>query len=280
MHWWEFLSWICDCSNLPCAVENGSFGAVTQEEDPSSLYNFLYPSKELLPDDKEMSIFDHLEELRGRIFISVLAVGASILGCFFFSKDIIKILEAPVSVQGVRFLQLSPGEFFFTTLKVNLCKSKHSSLEILLVLFLFFETIDNILGCDGKPLSLSHLSYSNVISNIVLWSYSWSCIVYSPGSLSCTKIPVQHVLSNPNVSQSFAQSAYWHTITSSFLKTEHIKIFTSMVRKLKYRFILSLLRAHFCISTIRMQRYKQSLSICACPIALNLRMAELAHRIS
>ena len=110
-----------------------------------------------------MSIFDHLEELRGRIFISVLAVGASILGCFFFSKDIIKILEAPVSVQGVRFLQLSLGEFFFTTLKVNLCKSKHSSLEILLVLFLFFETIDNILGCDGKPLSLSHLSYSNVI---------------------------------------------------------------------------------------------------------------------
>ncbi|XP_048548148.1 sec-independent protein translocase protein TATC, chloroplastic-like isoform X2 [Triticum urartu] len=104
---------------------------VTQEEDQSSLYNFLYPSKELLPDDKEMSIFDHLEELRARIFISVLAVGASIIGCFAFSKDIIKILEAPVSVQGVRFLQLSPGEFFFTTLKVNCC-----ALSILLILFL------------------------------------------------------------------------------------------------------------------------------------------------
>jgi sec-independent protein translocase protein TatC len=116
----EFLSGVCDCSNLPSTVENGSFGGLAQEEDPNSLYNFLYPSKELLPDDKEMSIFDHLEELRERIFISVLAVGASILGCFFFSKDIIKILEAPVSVQGVRFLQLSPGEFFFTTLKVIL----------------------------------------------------------------------------------------------------------------------------------------------------------------
>ncbi|KAM3349215.1 hypothetical protein ACQJBY_022369 [Aegilops geniculata] len=104
---------------LPGRVENGSFEGVTQEEDQSSLYNFLYPSKELLPDDKEMSIFDHLEELRARIFISVLAVGASIIGCFAFSKDIIKILEAPVSVQGVRFLQLSPGEFFFTTLKVS-----------------------------------------------------------------------------------------------------------------------------------------------------------------
>ncbi|KQK04464.1 sec-independent protein translocase protein TATC, chloroplastic [Brachypodium distachyon] len=104
---------------LPGPVENGSFGGITQEEEQSTLYNFLYPSKELLPDDKEMSIFDHLEELRERIFISVLAVGVSILGCFAFSKDIIKILEAPVSVQGVRFLQLSPGEFFFTTLKVS-----------------------------------------------------------------------------------------------------------------------------------------------------------------
>ncbi|KAL6608006.1 hypothetical protein ACP70R_041069 [Stipagrostis hirtigluma subsp. patula] len=102
----------------PGPVENGSFGGVTQEEQ-SALYNFLYPSKELLPDDKEMSIFDHLEELRERIFISVLAVGAAILGCFVFSKDLILLLEAPVSVQGVRFLQLSPGEFFFTTLKVS-----------------------------------------------------------------------------------------------------------------------------------------------------------------
>ncbi|KAL5653221.1 hypothetical protein ACJX0J_038679, partial [Zea mays] len=98
--------------------ENGSFRSPSQEEQ-SALYNFLYPSKDLLPDDKEMSIFDHLEELRERIFISVLAVGAAILGCFAFSKDLVLFLEAPVTVQGVRFLQLSPGEFFFTTLKVS-----------------------------------------------------------------------------------------------------------------------------------------------------------------
>uniref|UniRef100_J3L0A3 Sec-independent protein translocase protein TATC, chloroplastic n=1 Tax=Oryza brachyantha TaxID=4533 RepID=J3L0A3_ORYBR len=100
-------------------IQNGTFGGITEEEEQSSLYNFLYPSKELLPDDKEMSIFDHLEELRDRIFVSVLAVGAAILACFAYSKDLIRILEAPVSVQGVRFLQLSPGEFFFTTLKVS-----------------------------------------------------------------------------------------------------------------------------------------------------------------
>ncbi|KAJ6839688.1 sec-independent protein translocase protein TATC, chloroplastic [Iris pallida] len=129
---------------LCCALDNrkdqqqqlGGIGATIEEERPtdnlqdtsqsgqqddggSSLYNFLYPSKELLPDDKEMTIFDHLEELRQRVFVSVLAVGAAILSCFAFSKDLIILLEAPVSAQGVRFLQLSPGEFFFTTLKVS-----------------------------------------------------------------------------------------------------------------------------------------------------------------
>ncbi|KAG4984492.1 hypothetical protein AAZX31_10G254400 [Glycine max] len=94
----------------------GNFG---QDGDRGAIYDFLYPDKELLPDDKEMSIFDHLEELRQRIFVSVLAVGASILGCFAFSKELIMILEAPVKTQGVRFLQLAPGEFFFTTLKVS-----------------------------------------------------------------------------------------------------------------------------------------------------------------
>lgn len=90
-----------------------------QDGERGAIYDFLYPSKELLPDDKEMSIFDHLEELRQRIFVSVLAVGASILGCFAFSKDLVLILEAPVKSEGVKFLQLAPGEFFFTTLKVT-----------------------------------------------------------------------------------------------------------------------------------------------------------------
>lgn len=100
-------------------VENSQQPLSENVEGESSLYNFLYPSKELLPDDKEMTVFDHLEELRERLFVSVLAVGAAMVGCFAFSKELIILLEAPVSAQGVRFLQLSPGEFFFTTLKVS-----------------------------------------------------------------------------------------------------------------------------------------------------------------
>ena len=66
-----------------------------------------------------MPIWDHLEELRERVLVGALAAGLAVLTCFAYSKDLVVFLEAPVASQGVRFLQLSPGEFFFTTLKVS-----------------------------------------------------------------------------------------------------------------------------------------------------------------
>ena len=51
--------------------------------------------------------------------MGALAAGVAVLTCFAVSKDLVVFLEAPVASQGVRFLQLSPGEFFFTTLKVK-----------------------------------------------------------------------------------------------------------------------------------------------------------------
>merc|ERR1719183_2722366 len=65
-----------------------------------------------------MTIWEHLEELRERALISAAAVGALILVCFCFAKDLTIFLEEPVKSEGVRFLQLGPGEYFFTTVKV------------------------------------------------------------------------------------------------------------------------------------------------------------------
>lgn len=106
-------------ADVAASSREETLGSLDQDKEDGPIYDFLYPDKELLPDDKEMSLFDHLEELRERLFVSILAVGAAILGCFAFSKDLIVILEAPVKEQGVRFLQLAPGEFFFTSLKVR-----------------------------------------------------------------------------------------------------------------------------------------------------------------
>jgi sec-independent protein translocase protein TatC len=69
-----------------------------------------------LPGEVEMSLFDHLEELRQRIFYALIAVVVCVIGCFFFVKPIVQLLEVPA--QGVKFLQLAPGEYFFVSLKV------------------------------------------------------------------------------------------------------------------------------------------------------------------
>ncbi|MBD1860372.1 twin-arginine translocase subunit TatC [Trichocoleus desertorum] len=69
-----------------------------------------------LPDEVEMSLFDHLEELRQRIFYSLIAAVIGIIGCFVFVKPIVQLLEVPA--QGVKFLQLAPGEYFFVSIKV------------------------------------------------------------------------------------------------------------------------------------------------------------------
>ncbi len=75
----------------------------------------LDPDEEL-PHEIEMTFFDHLEELRGRIFYVLIAVVAGAAGCFTVVKELVKLLEVPA--QGVKFLQLTPGEYFFVSIKV------------------------------------------------------------------------------------------------------------------------------------------------------------------
>ncbi|PMB07091.1 twin-arginine translocase subunit TatC, partial [Fischerella thermalis CCMEE 5273] len=69
-----------------------------------------------LPGEVEMTLFEHLEELRLRIFYALIAVAVSVVGCFFAVKPIVQLLEVPA--KGVKFLQLAPGEYFFVSLKV------------------------------------------------------------------------------------------------------------------------------------------------------------------
>jgi sec-independent protein translocase protein TatC len=69
-----------------------------------------------LPNEVEMSLFDHLEELRQRIFYALIAVAITVVGCFIFVRPLVILLEAPAG--DVKFLQLAPGEFFFVSIKV------------------------------------------------------------------------------------------------------------------------------------------------------------------
>lgn len=87
----------------------------TLETDQVEAAESFDPDQDL-PDDVEMSLFDHLEELRRRIFYALIAVLIGIIGCFAAVNPIVKLLETPA--QGVKFLQLAPGEYFFVSIKV------------------------------------------------------------------------------------------------------------------------------------------------------------------
>jgi sec-independent protein translocase protein TatC len=69
-----------------------------------------------LPHEVEMSFFDHLEELRTRILYALIAVVVGALGCFTVVRQLVALLEIPA--KGVKFLQLTPGEYFFVSIKV------------------------------------------------------------------------------------------------------------------------------------------------------------------
>ena len=68
------------------------------------------------PGEVEMTLVGHLEELRARILRSLLAVVIGAAGCLLLIKPLVRLLEVPA--QGIRFLQLAPGEFLFVSIKV------------------------------------------------------------------------------------------------------------------------------------------------------------------
>ena len=103
--------------------ESGSNkNGVAVTEDSLSSEVLMNPEEEKMnsgdefPDEVEMSLFDHLEELRQRIFYSLIAVVISAVGCFIFANSIVEVLQKPA--QGVKFLQLAPGEYFFVSIQV------------------------------------------------------------------------------------------------------------------------------------------------------------------
>ncbi|CCH64869.1 Twin-arginine translocation protein TatC [Richelia intracellularis HM01] len=69
-----------------------------------------------LPGNVEMSLFEHLEELRMRMFYALVATVIAAIGCFIIVKPIVQLLEVPA--KGVKFLQLAPGEYFFVSVQV------------------------------------------------------------------------------------------------------------------------------------------------------------------
>jgi len=79
----------------------------------NSNFNFITNTTIIL----ELPFSEHIEELRQRIFLLFWII--LILTCIAFIevKDLVKILEFPI--QNVKFFQISPGEYFISTIKIS-----------------------------------------------------------------------------------------------------------------------------------------------------------------
>jgi sec-independent protein translocase protein TatC len=65
----------------------------------------------------ELPFSEHIEELRQRIFILFWLILMLTCVAFLEVKILVKILEYPVS--NVKFFQISPGEYFISTIKIS-----------------------------------------------------------------------------------------------------------------------------------------------------------------
>lgn len=66
--------------------------------------------------DPEMSISEHLVELRYRLLTTLLVFFLTTLSAFTILKRLTIFLQEPAI--GVKFLQLAPGEYFFVSMKI------------------------------------------------------------------------------------------------------------------------------------------------------------------
>ena len=83
--------------------------------------DFIFRTKLFRIYDMELPFLEHIEELRQRTFqLIVILINITIL-VFINVKTLVELLEKPVSV--IKFIQLSPGEYLISTIKISVYTS-------------------------------------------------------------------------------------------------------------------------------------------------------------
>ena len=102
--------------------------------------------------DKELSLLQHLGELRDRLMIASFAVIVTTAIAFFFAKDIILALEAPAHL-GKPLQIISPTEGFTTYMRVALFSGIALSMPV--ILFEIYAYIDPALHPNERRFALT-----------------------------------------------------------------------------------------------------------------------------
>lgn len=86
--------------------------------------------------DDEMALSEHVEEFSQRFLFCLIIFFILTASCFVDIKEIVKIFQAPAL--GIKFLQFSPGEYFFASVKIAIfCGLLTSSPLLIYQVFLY-----------------------------------------------------------------------------------------------------------------------------------------------
>jgi sec-independent protein translocase protein TatC len=99
-------------------------------------FQFRKRNLNLDTDALELPISEHIEEMRQRS-VQFLCFACFTIGIMFLKiTPIVELLEAPV--EGIKFIQLSPGEYFLSTVKISFYGGLLFSIPFLLSQIIFY----------------------------------------------------------------------------------------------------------------------------------------------
>lgn len=78
--------------------------------------NYTETEAKLMEEASSMSVVDHLDELRMRLVVAIVAIIIGTLGAYYYVEDILQILVAPAGT----LYYTKPTEAFFTYMKISL----------------------------------------------------------------------------------------------------------------------------------------------------------------
>lgn len=96
--------------NIQLKLQLGKVKNIRKDKKYNNNNIFIYNNK--------INFKYHLTELKDRVNITGISFISSLVLCLFYSKEIIKIIQLIGLKKNVSFLQLSPGDFFFTSIDV------------------------------------------------------------------------------------------------------------------------------------------------------------------
>lgn len=118
--------------------------AITQAPPPSAAPG---PDDQHAPDDREMTLLEHLEELRGRLTKAMLALVAAVIiavipvpGLNSVTGYLVDLIVGNATQFGVHVQAIGPGEVFFTYLEVALVIGAALAMPVMIYQLMAFVT--------------------------------------------------------------------------------------------------------------------------------------------